>query len=139
MNKKYPILEITEGDKKRGVFFKRLCICLGICNTAFFALYDRSENKLANGIAMGVFTGVLVIQELCITSKSKLMQLTQFTFAILVLSPMLETDLSIEISSILRQLRGMIIIMFGLVTDQTIVMIIALHITLINEAYSIYL
>ena len=105
----------------------------------FFALYDRSENKLANGIAMGVFTGVLVLQELFITNKSKLMQLTQFTFAILVLSPMLETDLSIEISSILRQLRGMIIIMFGLVTDQTIVMIIALHITLINEAYSIYL
>ena len=66
-----------------------------------------------------------------------IMQLIQFTLALLAVSPVMETDILVKSKADMRDIRGILIILFGLVAFKNSI-IIAIIIATIIETYFIY-
>ena len=65
------------------------------------------------------------------------MQLIQFTFALLAVSPVMETDILVKSKADMRDIRGILIILFGLVAFKNST-VIAIIIATIIETYFIH-
>ena len=66
-----------------------------------------------------------------------IMQLIQFTLALLAVSPVMETDILVKSKADMRDIRGILIILFGLVAFKNST-VIAIIIATIIETYFIY-